>query len=70
MCQIISALNQKLFKIFEIKHKYKSFKSFGSNHIVPDRIFLRAFKTQDSHVLIKSTLEDNMGQPILSPIKL
>ena len=51
MPQIISALNQNFFKIFEIKRKYASTKRhFGSNHIVPDTVFLRAFTTQESYV--------------------
>ena len=54
MTQIISALNQTFLKIFEIKRKRKIDKTwkrqFGSNHIVPDTVFLRAFTIQESYV--------------------
>ena len=67
----VRTFHEKLIKTWK--------RQFGSNHIVSDTVFLRAFKTEKSYVkyllysyvkLIKFTLEVNMGQPILCLIKL
>ena len=60
----VRTFHEKLIKTWK--------RQFGLNNIVPDTVFLIVLKTQKSYVCSMKTYKmyHNMGQPILSLIKL